>query len=170
MRRKNSLPSSRQRDYFKVQGLGCNLWTVRTRWKLHTTDWGEPSSDAMLIKIYVQGSMKSIPSVKGKFLLASNWGKGGKEGERATCSMLLMKVCGWLQRGVSITNNTTVGNVLANASVIIWPEADQVKISICPGVSAIIYFGAGSRFFSHKETTCKPWYVSVTCSLQFIFC
>jgi hypothetical protein len=33
----------------------------------------------------------------------------------------------------------TVGRELAIASVMIAPEADQVKISICPGVSTRIY-------------------------------
>ena len=32
---------------------------------------------------------------------------------------------------------TTVGSDDATASVMIAPEADQVKISICPGVSRI---------------------------------
>ena len=52
-----------------------------------------------------------------------------------------MKVCGCVERGVSMTNNTIVGNVDAKASVMICPEADQVKISICPGVSATTYLG-----------------------------
>ena len=50
--------------------------------------------------------------------------------------MLVMKVCGATQRGVSTTYATTVGKVEAKASVMIAPEADHVKISICPGVSA----------------------------------
>ena len=41
-----------------------------------------------------------------------------------------MKVCGDTERGVSMTNATMVGKVDANASVIMAPEADQVKISI----------------------------------------
>lgn len=49
--------------------------------------------------------------------------------------MLLMKVTGLVDLGVSTTYATTVGNVDAKASVMIAPEADQVKISICPGVS-----------------------------------
>jgi hypothetical protein len=44
--------------------------------------------------------------------------------------MLLMKVTGFVDLGVSTTYATTVGNVDAKASVMIAPEADQVKISI----------------------------------------
>lgn len=40
--------------------------------------------------------------------------------------------------GVSTTYTTTVGKPEANSSVISWPEADHVKISIWPGVSAIM--------------------------------
>ena len=50
-----------------------------------------------------------------------------------------MKVAGAVVRGVSITYATTVGNEDATASVIIAPDADQVKISICPGVSRTTY-------------------------------
>jgi hypothetical protein len=46
-----------------------------------------------------------------------------------------MNVAGAVVRGVSIMYATTVGIDEATASVIIAPEADQVKISICPGVS-----------------------------------
>jgi len=49
--------------------------------------------------------------------------------------MLLMKVAGAVVRGVSMMYATTVGREDATASVMIAPEADQVKISICPGVS-----------------------------------
>lgn len=49
--------------------------------------------------------------------------------------MLLIKVAGELVRGVSMMYATTVGRAEAIASVMIAPEADQVKISICPGVS-----------------------------------
>jgi hypothetical protein len=49
--------------------------------------------------------------------------------------MLDMKVVGEVVRGVSMTYATTVGIADAMASVIIAPDADQVKISICPGVS-----------------------------------
>jgi hypothetical protein len=51
--------------------------------------------------------------------------------------MLDMKVAGALVRGVSMMYATTVGREEATASVMIAPEADQVKISICPGVSRI---------------------------------
>lgn len=46
-----------------------------------------------------------------------------------------------------------VGKVDAKASVIMAPDADQVKISICPGVSTMMYFGWGLRFFSHSWIT-----------------
>ncbi len=49
--------------------------------------------------------------------------------------MLLMNVAGAVVRGVSIMYATTVGTDEAMASVMMDPEADQVKISICPGVS-----------------------------------
>jgi hypothetical protein len=49
--------------------------------------------------------------------------------------MLLMKVAGAVVRGVSMMYTTTVGRAEARASVMIEPDADQVKISICPGVS-----------------------------------
>jgi hypothetical protein len=39
-----------------------------------------------------------------------------------------MKVAGAVVRGVSMTYATTVGSVEATASVMIAPEADQVKI------------------------------------------
>lgn len=44
--------------------------------------------------------------------------------------MLLMNVVGEVVRGVSIIYATTVGNVDAIESVMIAPDADQVKISI----------------------------------------
>lgn len=69
--------------------------------------------------------------------------------------MLLMNVCGCAQRGVSTTNATMVGNADASASVMIAPDALQVKISICPGVSATMKRGGGSRGFSHSATTCS---------------
>ena len=53
--------------------------------------------------------------------------------------MLLMKVAGAVVRGVSMMYATTVGRLEAMASVMMDPEADQVKISICPGVSTSIY-------------------------------
>ena len=46
-----------------------------------------------------------------------------------------MNVAGLVVRGVSMMYATTVGSVEAMASVMIAPEADQVKISIWPGVS-----------------------------------
>lgn len=51
--------------------------------------------------------------------------------------MFDMNVAGAVVRGVSIMYATTVGKDDATASVIIAPDADQVKISICPGVSRI---------------------------------
>jgi hypothetical protein len=45
-------------------------------------------------------------------------------------NMLLMNVLGDVVRGVSITYATQVGIVEAMDSVMIDPEADQVKISI----------------------------------------
>lgn len=50
-------------------------------------------------------------------------------------NMLLMNVLGDVVLGVSITYATQVGMELAMDSVMIDPEADQVKISIWPGVS-----------------------------------
>ena len=49
--------------------------------------------------------------------------------------MFDMNVAGAVVLGVSITYATTVGKEEATASVIIAPDADQVNISICPGVS-----------------------------------
>ena len=51
--------------------------------------------------------------------------------------MLDMKVAGAVVRGVSMMYAITVGSDDAIASVMIAPEADQVNISICPGVSTI---------------------------------
>jgi hypothetical protein len=51
-------------------------------------------------------------------------------------SMFDMNVTGFAQRGVSTMYRIAVGNRDASDSVMIWPEADQVKISICPGVSS----------------------------------
>lgn len=53
--------------------------------------------------------------------------------------MLLINVTGLVVRGVSMTYATTVGTALASASVMMAPEADQVKISIWPGVSRRIW-------------------------------
>ena len=52
-------------------------------------------------------------------------------------NILDMNVAGAVVRGVSIIYATTVGRDDATASVMIAPEADHVKISICPGVSKI---------------------------------
>jgi hypothetical protein len=56
-----------------------------------------------------------------------------------------MKVAGAVVRGVSMMYATTVGRDEATASVIMAPDADQVNISICPGVSSMtwlqIYIG-----------------------------
>ena len=51
-------------------------------------------------------------------------------------------------------NAIMVGKPDANASVTMAPEADQVKISICPGVSTMMYFRGGSRGFSQRLITC----------------
>lgn len=45
-------------------------------------------------------------------------------------SILLIKVAGLAERGVSTTYVTMVGKVDAKASVMIAPEADHVNISI----------------------------------------
>ena len=68
------------------------------------------------------------------------------------CNMLLMKLCGFSARGVSTTYSTTVGNADAKLSVTMAPLADQVKISICPGVSTKTLSSSFDRF-SHNETT-----------------
>lgn len=52
-------------------------------------------------------------------------------------SIFDMNVAGATVRGVSTMYATTVGSADATASVIIAPDADQVKISIWPGVSII---------------------------------
>jgi hypothetical protein len=44
--------------------------------------------------------------------------------------MLLINVAGAVVRGVSMIYATTVGYVAASVSVMMAPEADQVKISI----------------------------------------
>ena len=53
--------------------------------------------------------------------------------------MLDMNDTGLVHRAVSIMYTTTVAQVDARASVMIAPEADQVKTSICPGVSKMAY-------------------------------
>ncbi len=52
-------------------------------------------------------------------------------------NILDINVAGAVARGVSTMYAMTVGREDAIASVIIAPDADQVKISICPGVSMI---------------------------------
>lgn len=49
--------------------------------------------------------------------------------------MFDMKVIGCDERGVSTTYKRTVGREDDSDSVMILPEADQVKTSIWPGVS-----------------------------------
>lgn len=49
--------------------------------------------------------------------------------------MLDINVAGAVVRGVSMMYARTVGIDDATASVMMAPEADQVNISICPGVS-----------------------------------
>ena len=46
-----------------------------------------------------------------------------------------------------------VGKEEAISSVMMAPEADHVKISICPGVSATMYCSGGSLGFSHNLMT-----------------
>lgn len=57
-------------------------------------------------------------------------------------NILLINVAGALVRGVSIIYATTVGKDEAIASVMMAPDADQVKISICPGVSKMMFLNA----------------------------
>ena len=44
----------------------------------------------------------------------------------------------WIQRGVSTTKARTVGKEEERADVMKEPDPDQVKASICPGVSTRI--------------------------------
>jgi hypothetical protein len=60
-------------------------------------------------------------------------------------SMFDMNVAGALVRGVSMMYATTVGNDDAIASVMIAPDADHVKISICPGVSRMTWLQRRER-------------------------
>ena len=55
-------------------------------------------------------------------------------------------------RGVSITYSSTVRYVEASDSVMIEPDADHVKISICPGVSTNTYLSAFARFSTNSIT------------------
>jgi hypothetical protein len=54
-----------------------------------------------------------------------------------------MKVAGAVVRGVSMMYATTVGKELEIASVMIAPDADQVNISIWPGVSRMMWLDRG---------------------------
>ena len=60
-------------------------------------------------------------------------------------NILLINVAGALVRGVSMIYATTVGKDEAIASVMMAPDADQVKISICPGVSKMIFLNAAGK-------------------------
>lgn len=60
-------------------------------------------------------------------------------------NILLINVAGALVRGVSMMYATTVGKDEATASVIMAPDADQVKISICPGVSKMIFLNVAGE-------------------------
>jgi hypothetical protein len=61
-----------------------------------------------------------------------------------------MKVAGAVVRGVSIIYATTVGKDEATASVIMAPDADQVNISICPGVSSMTWLQVYIRHEKHQ--------------------
>lgn len=70
-----------------------------------------------------------------------------------------MNVAGAAVRGVSIMYATTVGNEDATASVMMAPEADHVNISICPGVSSMIFLatlGFQSMTNPKKQTHSRP--------------
>ena len=54
---------------------------------------------------------------------------------------------------VLFTHATSVGKEEAKSSVTMAPEADQVKISIWPGVSSTMCSKGGSRFFSQSWMT-----------------
>lgn len=64
-----------------------------------------------------------------------------------------MNVAGLTQRGVSTMYVTVVGYLDANASVMMVPDALQLKTSIWPGVSTKTYFTEGARF----STNCITW-------------
>ncbi|KAH3660203.1 hypothetical protein OGAPHI_007408 [Ogataea philodendri] len=66
--------------------------------------------------------------------------------------MLEINVVGDELLGVSMMYAMTVGKVDANASVMMAPEADQMKHSICPGVSTIQCLNL-SDFLSTKPIT-----------------
>lgn len=69
-------------------------------------------------------------------------------------NILLINVTGAIVLGVSITYATTVGRDEAIASVMIDPEADQVKISICPGVSMRMWLPGQKDDMSTHEQPC----------------
>lgn len=62
-----------------------------------------------------------------------------------------MKVGGAVVLGVSMMYATTLGNEDATASVMIAPDADQVKISICPGVSMMIWLPKPALAFVDEQ-------------------
>ena len=64
-----------------------------------------------------------------------------------------MNVAGAVVRGVSIMYATTVGKVEATASVMMAPDADQVNISICPGVSRMKWLHGVSLFLAQPATS-----------------
>lgn len=72
-----------------------------------------------------------------------------------------MKVTGLVLLTISITYTMTVGNWAARASVIIFPEADQVNTSICPGVSNITWsqepLFLSTRFKTFKRKIRLKW-------------
>ena len=72
-------------------------------------------------------------------------------------SIFDMNVVGLVQRGVSTTYSSTVGNAYASASVIMAPDADHVNTSICPGVSTITYLygniGLGAALAQRERAT-----------------
>jgi hypothetical protein len=83
---------------------------------------------------FVQDPVERGVSLQFRFQRDSSTHRAGSTHEQAY-NMLLMNVLGDVVLGVSITYATQVGMELAMDSVMIDPEADQVKISIWPGVS-----------------------------------
>jgi hypothetical protein len=74
-----------------------------------------------------------------------------------------MNVAGALVRGVSMIYATTVGKEEATAPVMIAPDADQVKISICPGVSRMILLDA-----VEEGGVVKSWTRLLDCICPFL--
>ena len=70
-----------------------------------------------------------------------------------------MNVAGADVRGVSMIYATTVGKADATASVIIAPDADQVNISICPGVSSMMFLRPSVSFtqIRKKRNLLEGW-------------